>query len=80
MGHYSSFVVRIWCDTGSVLARGHVQHVGTRAERHFVALRDLTDFILSHLAAPPESHEADAEAKGTRAAAVRDPGETMRDG
>ena len=80
MGHYSSFVVRVWCETANVLARGHVQHVGTRAQRHFVALRDLTDFVLSHLDAPAEGNEADATVKPAQPAAVRDPGETKEDG
>ena len=48
MGHYSSFIVRIWVDDHE-MSKGYVQHVGTEETMHFASLDKVTEFIKSHL-------------------------------
>lgn len=52
MGHYNTFVVKIWSDTGGQMTRGHVQHVLSQDLTHFRRLDGLNDFILGHLQDP----------------------------
>lgn len=43
-----SFVARIWLEhdrNGGPVWRGHVQHVQSGDERHFLTLRELCDFM-----------------------------------
>ena len=54
MGHYSTFVVRIWVDSDQRMSRGYVQHVATQKATHFVAFDKMEEFILSHLNPPPD--------------------------
>lgn len=49
MGHYSSFVVRIWVDENEMLSKGYVQHVGTQETVHFASLDKMAEFIINHL-------------------------------
>ena len=52
MGYYNTFVVRIWCNDALELNRGYVQHVSSQEQQYFLAMGDLTDFILGHLIPP----------------------------
>lgn len=49
MGHYNSFLVRIWSDKGQNLVRGYVQHVGTEEGAHFMDWNKMVDFMTNHL-------------------------------
>jgi hypothetical protein len=51
MGHYSSFVVRIWVDSGGAMSRGQIQHVASRETAHFLTIEKMTEFMVSHLGA-----------------------------
>ena len=61
MGHYSSFVVRIWVDDDLKMKRGYVQHVGTNTTLHFLGLDKMQEFMLSHLD-PSKNNGMDIEA------------------
>jgi hypothetical protein len=50
MGHYNSFVVRIWTDETSATFRGHIQHVASHDQANFADIRKMVDFIMNHLA------------------------------
>jgi hypothetical protein len=54
MGHYSTFVVRIWVDSDQRMSRGYVQHVATQEAAHFVAFDKMEEFILRHLNPPQD--------------------------
>ena len=54
MGHYSTFVVRIWVNSDQRMSRGYVQHVATQKATHFVAFEKMEEFILSHLNPPQD--------------------------
>lgn len=49
MGHYNSFLVKIWTDDVHRLVRGYIQHVGTEEVVHFLDLEKMVDFIINHL-------------------------------
>ena len=51
MGYYSSFVVKIWVNDGNSegMLRGHIQHVGSRENVHFLNLDKMLEFIMGHL-------------------------------
>lgn len=49
MGHYNSFVVRVWTDDNMKLIKGYVQHTGTEESIHFADWGRMVDFILDHL-------------------------------
>ena len=64
MGHYSSFIVRIWVDEQEMLSNGYVQHVGTQEGIYFASLDKMTEFIMSHLSLSeniPSTGENEAE-------------------
>ena len=64
MGHYSSFIVKVWTDETEDIARGYIQHVGTQETRYFMDLDKITEFILSHIGSQSselESEEVTAE-------------------
>jgi len=64
MGHYSSFIVKVWTDETEDIARGYIQHVGTQETRYFMDLDKITEFILSHIRSQSselESEEVTAE-------------------
>jgi hypothetical protein len=60
MGHYNSFVVRIWSEEAEGTTRGHIQHVGTQEEMYFHSLDKMVSFMVSHLS-PPDSSPVTAE-------------------
>jgi len=60
MGHYSTFVVRIWVDSDQRMSRGYVQHVATQKATHFVAFDKMEEFILRHLN-PPQDDTCEPE-------------------
>ena len=49
MGHYNSFLIRIWTDNGQNLVRGYIQHVGTEEVVHFMDWNKMVDFMTDHL-------------------------------
>jgi hypothetical protein len=49
MGHYNSFLVKVWTDDGQHLVRGYIQHVGTEEVVHFLEWGKMVDFIVNHL-------------------------------
>ncbi len=51
MGHYNSFVVRIWTDNDGKM-RGQISHVGTRESASFLDFNKMLDFLQIHLKAP----------------------------
>ncbi len=53
MGHYNSFVVRIWSDEQGRL-RGTVEHVTSQDSLVFLDLTAIVPFIRSHLGPPPD--------------------------
>jgi len=64
MGHYSSFIVRIWVGEQEMLSNGYVQHVGTQEGMYFASFEKMTEFIMSHLSSPenlPTKIEDDVE-------------------
>jgi len=48
VGHYNSFLVRVWTEEGKDI-RGSVQHVGTQEIIHFKRWDKMVDFIQDHL-------------------------------
>jgi len=68
---YQTFIVRIWADDASDVARGHIQHVRTRRTLYFKDAARMLRFIDEHLApltltgqleelpTPDESNESD---------------------
>lgn len=49
MGHYNSFVVKVWTEDGDNLIRGHIQHVGTEEDMYFFKWEKVVDFIQAHI-------------------------------
>jgi len=49
MGHYDSFVVRVWIDDTDNITRGYIQHVSTQETMHFYDLNNINEFILNHI-------------------------------
>lgn len=49
MGHYNSFLVRVWTEDSKNIARGYVQHVGSQETIHFRNMDKMVEFILNHL-------------------------------
>jgi hypothetical protein len=49
MGHYNSFLLRVWTEESSSEVRGSVQHVGTQESIYFTSWDKMVDFILNHL-------------------------------
>lgn len=49
MGHYNSFLVRVWTDENMKIVRGYIQHTGTEEAIHFLEWEKMVDFILNHL-------------------------------
>jgi hypothetical protein len=69
MGYYNTFVVRIWCNDSRKLNRGYVQHVSSQEQRYFLAMDDLTDFILGHLIPPAHDSGTGDQTLGNHALA-----------
>jgi hypothetical protein len=49
VGHYNSFLVRIWTDNEDSEIRGFIQHVGARESIYFTSWEKLVEFVSSHL-------------------------------
>ena len=49
MGHYNSFLVRVWTEDGENVVRGYIQHVGSREDTHFRDWEKMVGFMLDHL-------------------------------
>ena len=48
MAHYSSFILRLWVDSGDGWQWGLVQHVATRDKLRFKTVPELLEFIAHH--------------------------------
>jgi len=48
VGHYNSFLIRVWTEDGKEI-RGSVQHVGTQESVHFNRWDRMVGFMLEHL-------------------------------
>ncbi|RLC95499.1 MAG: hypothetical protein DRI39_00055 [Chloroflexi bacterium] len=71
MGHYSSFVVKIWVDEEHRMSRGYVQHVGTQEAVHFLRPEKMMEFIMGHLS-PPPSYSASTDEDAALGVTVQD--------
>lgn len=49
MGHYNSFVIKVWTEDRENLIRGHIQHVGTEEDTYFLKWEKMVDFLLAHV-------------------------------
>jgi len=49
MGHYNSFLVRVWTEDSENVVRGHIQHVGSQEDTHFRDWEKMVGFMLDHL-------------------------------
>ncbi len=49
MGHYNSFLLRVWTDQHGDEIKGSVQHVGTQEIIYFTSWDKMVDFIVNHL-------------------------------
>lgn len=56
MGHYNTFIVRIWSD-GLGDLHGNIQHVGTHDHQTFADPEQILSFIRAHLHYSPGSSE-----------------------
>jgi len=63
MGHYNSFVVKIWTNEAEGTFRGYIQHVSTQEGKYFLNLDKMADFIMSHLG-PQANHLAERHGAG----------------
>lgn len=61
MGHYNSFIVRIWSGEQGRL-RGHIEHVATRDKLIFLDPDAITEFIREHVGPTVDATGADQEA------------------
>ena len=64
MGHYNTFVVKIWCDDYGDMIRGHIQHASSQEYAHFSSLKNMTDFVVSHLVPPPSNSVPQNKVRG----------------
>ena len=64
MGHYSTFVVKIWCDDCGDMIRGHIQHVSSREHTYFLSLDSIVNFVVSHLGPPHNNSVTQGKAQG----------------
>jgi hypothetical protein len=64
VGHYNTFVVKIWCDDYGDMIRGHIQHVSSQQYDYFSSLNNMTDFIVSRLGPPPNNPVIQNKARG----------------
>ena len=49
MGHYNSFLVRVWTEDGENIVRGYIQHVGSQENMYFRDSSRMVEFMLHHL-------------------------------
>lgn len=48
VGHYSSFILRLWVEQGEGWHSGLIQHVATRNKKRFSSIEELLEFIVQH--------------------------------
>src|SRR4051794_83121 len=48
VGHYSSFILRLWVEPRDGLRWGLIQHVATRNKRRFSTMSEMVEFITEH--------------------------------
>lgn len=66
MGHYNSFLVKIWADDKDKLIRGQIQHVGTKDVVYFRTWKKMVGFMAERLGINCALHiEDDQESKTT---------------
>ena len=68
MGHYNSFLVKIWSDDKEKLVRGQIQHVGSRDIVYFRTWKKMVGFVTERLGLNGEPHtdtEAGSKTHGT---------------
>ena len=68
MGYYNSFVVKIWSEEPGGAVRGHIQHVSSQENSHFLNLDKMLDFMKAHLgppAPPPRRDNGDEGVENT---------------
>jgi len=50
VGHYSSFILRLWVETNGEWRSGVIQHVASRNKKRFSTPEEMLDFISHHSA------------------------------
>lgn len=50
VGHYSSFILRLWVEPRDGLRWGLIQHVATRSKRRFSSMSEMMEFITQYAA------------------------------
>jgi hypothetical protein len=53
MGHYNTFILRVWTDGEGGWTRGYIQHVNSQEKAYFTEKSRMDEFIVSHLGPPP---------------------------
>jgi hypothetical protein len=48
MGHYTSFVMKIWVEQGNMV-RGEIRHMRTRESIYFLDVKKMWEFVMKHL-------------------------------
>ena len=49
MGHYCSFVVRLWVGDDDNIRRGYIQHSSSQESMHFLTFDQMTAFMAEYL-------------------------------
>jgi len=79
VGHYNTFVVKIWCDDYGDMIRGHIQHVSSQEYAHFSSLKNMTPFVVSHLGPPPSNSVTQNKARGGLSLLTKSIGDISQD-
>jgi hypothetical protein len=66
MGHYNSFLVKIWADDNEKLVRGQVQHAGTKDVVYFRTWKKMVGFMVERLGTNGELYVNDENETKTR--------------
>ena len=53
MGHYNTFILRVWTDGEGGWTRGYIQHVNSQEKAYFTEKSKMDEFIVNHLGEPP---------------------------
>jgi hypothetical protein len=61
LGHYSSFIIRLWIEPQSGYRWGIIQHVATRNKRRFSTFEEMVDFMAQHSGGDILIQPADAQ-------------------
>ncbi len=60
MGHYNTFILRVWTDGEGGWARGYIQHVNSQDRTYFTEKIRMDEFIMSRLGPPsPAAQECE---------------------